>query len=301
MTNDVECFSFEHTRYEPEVAQRVLKQGLPRLLDLYDKYDVNATFFYTGTIVEIEPEVIDIVKERGAHEVACHGYSHEVKHGFDIMPFEQQKAHLKKGKYLIEKESNKTITSFRSPAVRINADTIKALEATGFKIDSSIASQRFDGPLSFGVKGKLKWLYAPRLPYHPSRNNPYHKGNSKIFELPISAFFFAYIGTTMRISSSINKIVGKILSSEAKKKGKPIVFIIHPNEVIDLDSKNILKTTRGRSITEKIFADKLRYKLKLRCLGLPALKRLEGIIKNKKDKNFKFITCKMYKKIFEVN
>jgi hypothetical protein len=37
MTNDVECFSFEHNRYEPEVAKRVLNQGLPRLLDLYDK------------------------------------------------------------------------------------------------------------------------------------------------------------------------------------------------------------------------------------------------------------------------
>jgi hypothetical protein len=33
MTNDVECFSFEHNRYEPSVAKRVLEQGLPRLLD----------------------------------------------------------------------------------------------------------------------------------------------------------------------------------------------------------------------------------------------------------------------------
>ena len=53
MTNDVECFSFEHNRYEPSVARRVLEQGLLRLLDLYDKYDVNATFFFTGDIVEL--------------------------------------------------------------------------------------------------------------------------------------------------------------------------------------------------------------------------------------------------------
>lgn len=295
MTNDVESFSFEHHRYEQEVVQRVLQQGLPRLLDLYDKYDVNATFFFTGTIVEIEPEVIDIVKERGTHEIACHGYSHEVKHGFDIMPLEKQKAHLEKAKVIIEKEANKKIISFRSPAARINGDTIKALEATGFKIDSSVASQRFDGPFSFGAKGKLNWLYAPRLPYHPSRNNPYHKGNSKIFELPISAFFFAYVGTTMRISRSINKILGKILTSEAKKKGKPIVFIIHPNEVMDLHSNEIRTTIRGKSLTEKIFADKLRQKLKLRCLGLPALKRLESMIKVKKAEDMDFVTCVEFK------
>ena len=48
MTNDVECFSFERNQYLPEVAGRVLREGLPRLLDLYDKHDVNATFFFTG-------------------------------------------------------------------------------------------------------------------------------------------------------------------------------------------------------------------------------------------------------------
>ena len=54
MTNDVECVSFEHNRYEPSVAKRALEQGLPRLLDLYD---VNATFFFTGDIVEKEPRM----------------------------------------------------------------------------------------------------------------------------------------------------------------------------------------------------------------------------------------------------
>ena len=46
MTNDVKCFSFEHNRYEDAVAERVYREGLPGLLDLYDKYDVNATFFF---------------------------------------------------------------------------------------------------------------------------------------------------------------------------------------------------------------------------------------------------------------
>jgi hypothetical protein len=103
----------------------------------------------------------------------------------------------------------------------------------------------------------------------------------------------------MRISKSISKTLLKVLTSEAKRNGKPIVFIIHPNEVMDLNSNDISTTMRGKSLSEKIFADKLRQKLKLRCLGLPALKKLESIIKYEKDNNFKFITCKMYKKKFE--
>ena len=295
----MECFSFEHNRYEPEVAKRVLRQGLPRLLDLYDKYDVNATFFYTGNIVELEPEVVDIVKDRGAHEIACHGYSHKLKYGFDRMPIAMQLTHLKKAKIIIEKEANQKIVSFRGPAARINGDTITSLEKTGFKIDSSICSQRFDGPLSFGAKGKLKWIYAHRLPYHPSKINPYHKGDSQILELPVSAFIFAFIGTTMRVSMHLTKSLQKILSWETKRNNKPIVFLIHPNEVIDLNKKNIIGYKRGKTIIQRVFADTIRQKLKLRCLGLDALKRLKEVIKYGYENNLKFKSCNEYRNILK--
>ena len=49
--------------------------------------------------------------------------------------------------------------------LRINEDTVRALEEAGFKTDSSVSSQRFDGPFTFGAKRKLKWLYAPGKPY----------------------------------------------------------------------------------------------------------------------------------------
>ena len=301
MTNDVECFSFEHNRYEPEVAKRVLKQGLPRLLDLYDKHNVHATFFYTGKIVELKPEVIDIVKERGHHEIGCHGYSHELEHGFDNMSYKDQKLHLEKSKRIIERTSNSKIFSFRAPAARINYDTIKALEKTGFKIDSSICSQRFDGPLSYGAKGKFHWLFAPRFPYSPSKVNPYYKGNSKIFEIPVSALFFAFIGTTMRTSMHLTKTLQKILTYESKRKNKPLVFLIHPNEVIDIIENSIINYKRGKTITQQLFADRLRQKLKLKCLGMSALNRLEEIIKYGKKNDFDFISCGEFKKRFKVS
>ena len=56
---------------------------------------------------------------------------------------------LEKAKGAIEPVAGR-ITSFRAPALRINKDTVGALEATGFSSDSSIASQRFDDPLTNG-------------------------------------------------------------------------------------------------------------------------------------------------------
>jgi hypothetical protein len=42
---------------------------------------------------------------------------------------------------------------------------------TGHRIDSSVASQRFDFFLSFGSLNKLNWLTAPRRPYRVEEGN----------------------------------------------------------------------------------------------------------------------------------
>ncbi len=86
---DVELTSISANQPSKHMAKKVLNVGLPRLLDLYSKYDVEGTFFYTGDIVEAEPSVVDVVKDRG-HEIACHGYTHYSSTGFDIMTMEDK-------------------------------------------------------------------------------------------------------------------------------------------------------------------------------------------------------------------
>lgn len=84
MTTDVEEFSIPLNRLDDATAWRVYREGLPKLLDLYSKYDVESTFYFTGTFAEKIPEAMELVMERG-HEIGCHGYSHEVERGFDVM------------------------------------------------------------------------------------------------------------------------------------------------------------------------------------------------------------------------
>ena len=299
MTNDVECFSFEHNRYEPSVARRVLEQGLPRLLDLYDKHDVNATFFFTGDIVELEPEVVDIVKARGRHEIGCHGHKHDSENAFDVLSLEEQIAALHSAKKTIEKASNSPIISFRAPAARINRDTIVALEKTGFLVDSSVCSQRFDGPMTLGAKNKVRWLFAPRLPYHPSREDHLSRGDSPILEIPVSAFLLGFSGTTMRSMTPLNRMLQGYLTWESKRTGKPLVFIIHPNETTDLDVNSIQHFQRGRTFIQKVFADKIRHGIKLSNLGEKTITLLDDVIRTARNNEIRFISCKDYLKTFK--
>lgn len=90
------------------------------------------------------------------HEVGSHGLSHKKEDGFDVLPLDKQIEHLKESKNILEDICGNEVISFRSPALRVNEHTGIALAEAGFKIDSSIASQRFDLFLSFGGFKKIK-------------------------------------------------------------------------------------------------------------------------------------------------
>lgn len=294
MTNDVESFSIPLNKLDPNTAKDVYKIGLPRLLDVYARHDIKGTFYFTGEMAELVPEAVELVMEHG-HEIGCHGYDHSHEHAFDSMGFEEQVAELQKAKNIIEGIAGR-ISDFRAPMLRINESTIRALEYTGFNTDSSISSQRFDGPLTFGSKRKLKWLVAPRSPYYPSYRSVVKRGDSKILEIPISAFIFSYIGTTMRVSPIILKILEKFLFTESIRTEKPLVFLMHPNECLDV--KNGVKPVRrAKHMVEYVFADALRYELKQKNLGVKAIKLIDDVIWRAKDADFEFVTVQEYRKL----
>jgi peptidoglycan/xylan/chitin deacetylase (PgdA/CDA1 family) len=293
LTNDVELTSLSLNRCDPTVADEVYEVGLPRLLDLYSKYDVESTFYFTGRFAELKPEAVDLVKDYG-HEIGCHGYTHEPSEGFDVLPYSTQLNHLKKAKDIIEEIAGR-IEAFRAPELRINRHTVKALEEADFKTDSSISPQRFDGPMSFGMKEKMKWMFAPRQPYYLSYESPFDEGDSKVLEVPISAILFPYIGTTMRASPMITRAIQKYLFYEAKKTNKPIVFLFHPNECLDMTTK--FETTRqSNNPISYVFGDVIRQRLKMRNLGKYSIRLLDEIINEAKQEGFEFLTVKEYRK-----
>ena len=291
ITNDVETTSILNHKLRDKTGEYVLNQGMPRLLDLYENYGVRATFFYTGHIAKLYPEVVKMAYERG-HEVGSHGLTHEVSKAFDVMPPEEQLSHLKQSKEILEDIIGEEVVSFRAPAARVDKAFPSVLAEVGFKVDSSVSSQRLDMMFSFGALKKLHWLTAPRKAYFTQIDNIFRKGASDIMEAPISAMGFPYIGTFMRIAPGVNRFTRRMLYWETLCNSRQFVFLTHPNEFIDEDQETTEIERRGSNYISYLLGDVIRHKLKVKNLGEKALPIYERELAFIQKKNFAFITCK---------
>jgi len=292
ITNDVETTSILHHELRDETGKIVLEQGMPRLLDLYDEFGIKATFFYTGYIANLYPEVVKMAHERG-HEIASHGYSHKVKNAFDVLSEQKIREHLLRSKNTLEQIIGEEVISFRAPALRVKKSISLALLETGFLIDSSVASQRIDMFLSFGVKHKLNWFRAPRGIYFTKAEDIFSRGSSELLEIPVSSVLLPYIGTFMRISPLMMNVIRTSLNLESKITGRHINFLTHPNEFIDeIPNESLITNRRTKNYISYILGDLLRHRLKVKNLGEKAIPLFRKELEYLNKKQYQFVRCK---------
>ena len=204
-----------------------------------------------------------------------------------MLPPEEQLLHLKQSKQILEDIIGDEVVSFRAPAARVDKKFPQIMKEAGFKVDSSVSSQRLDMMFSFGALKKLNWLT-----YFAHEDNIFQKGKSEVLEVPISAMGFPYIGTFMRIAPGINRLTRRILYWETLCNGRQFVFLTHPNEFIDEDQETTEIERRGSNFISYLLGDVIRHKLKVKNLGEKALPIFERELAFFERKDFELITCK---------
>lgn len=127
-----------HVRHEQwESFPLRVEQNTLKILDLLDRYHIKATFFVLGWVAEHVPSLARAIHQRG-HEIACHGYSHELV--YSIGP-ERFRNDIRRSKMLLEDQIGEQIKGYRAPSYSITNYSIWALEILveeGFRYDSSI-------------------------------------------------------------------------------------------------------------------------------------------------------------------
>lgn len=220
ITLDIHCY--------PKIEKEV-PLWLEETLKLLNRFSIKASFLFPAIFAEQFAGHVRMILNEG-HEIGCHGLTHGSEEQYHFMAYEKQKVILHEAKSRIEDVTGTEVISFRSPAYRINGNTIRALEENGFRVDSSVNPQRL-GILSSDVTN-IGWLYSPRKPYHPSFNNPFIRGKSSLWEISQSAFIFPFMSNTgMAFGGAFMKLFFKMLYIESNLIRNAIVYMFHPEDI----------------------------------------------------------------------
>ena len=210
----------EWSKYNSRVVENTEK-----ILKLFEKYNVNATFFVLGYIAEKFPALIKKISDLG-HEISSHTYSH-----IDLRKVskEEFKEDFFKSKNILEKITGKKIEGFRAPFFSINKNNYWVFEilSKNLTYDSSV----------FPVKTQLYGIpKAPRTIYKPSLENIIEENKQgKLIEIPMATHKIPLIGNIPIAGGFYLRLFPywymKWGIKKMNKKGNPAMLYIHPKDL----------------------------------------------------------------------
>ena len=215
MTNDFNFDLSTWDRYEDRIDI-----GTEKILFLFERYNVKATFFVLASIAEKNKELIQKIAKAG-HEIAVHGCNHKM---LTTMSKSEVREDIVKAKKTLENVIDKKIDKYRAPSWSINGSNLWALdilEEEGFVCDSSL--QPFITPLS-GMSG------VPTEPFYPLVDGK----QMKLLEYPPTVLD---IGNILRIPFSGGLYLRCLTTSfiniclKSVNKTKSGMIYIHPWEM----------------------------------------------------------------------
>jgi peptidoglycan/xylan/chitin deacetylase (PgdA/CDA1 family) len=124
--------------------------GLPRILELLDKYQVPASFFIPAVSALLHPEMIPAILKSGRHEIGVHGWIHESLVALNSES-EEERLLNRAINYLTEATGKRPV-GYRAPAWAFSRHTIGLLQRSGFLYDSSL--QAMDEPYELVSNGE---------------------------------------------------------------------------------------------------------------------------------------------------
>jgi polysaccharide deacetylase family protein (PEP-CTERM system associated) len=203
---------WDQLEYRAESNTRVL-------LEMFAARGIRATFFVLGWVAERSPKLIREIDAAG-HEVACHGYSHELVYRQTREVFHDE---TRRAKRLLEDIVGREVCGYRAASYSITAQSLWALDVIaelGFRYDSSIFPVRHD---VYGIPGAPRdpgWITAPS----GATLVEFPLSTARIFgaQLPVAGGGYFRLLPYWLTRAGLRQI---------NAEGKPFIFYLHPWEI----------------------------------------------------------------------
>ncbi|MEO1420086.1 MAG: XrtA system polysaccharide deacetylase [Pseudomonadota bacterium] len=203
----------------PKQPSRVVA-NTEKVLAVFDDAAIKGTFFTLGWVAERYPELVRRIQDAG-HEVACHGYSHQLIYEQSPKVFREETLRAKR---VLEDAIGESVDGYRAASYSITRRSLWALDTlveAGFRYDSSIFPVHHD---NYGIPD------SPRHPYQLQAPNGGH-----LIEFPITTSRVAGVklpvagGGYFRLFPYWLTRMGLKRVNEVERR--PFVFYLHPWEV----------------------------------------------------------------------
>lgn len=200
-----------------------------RVLDLFDEYQVKATFFVLGWVAERLPDLVKDIQRRG-HEIASHGYGHELVYAIGPERFRED---ICRAKSILEDQIGARVYGYRAPSYSITINSLWAhdiLIESGFTYDSSVFPVYHD---TYGLPE------ASRFPYLVQSEH------GEIVEFPMTTYPVRFAGMEYRLPIAgggylrlfPSELSCRCMEAINREENKPIVLYFHPWEIDPLQPR----------------------------------------------------------------
>jgi len=232
LTVDVEDY-FQVSAFADSIAphewdNHVLRveQNTHKLLDLFDERQIKATFFVLGWIADRVKNLILEIAQRG-HEVACHGYSHQLVYSQSPEVFQEETV---RAKAILEDIIQRPVRGYRAASYSVTNRSLWALDIlaeAGFDYDSSIFPVRHD---RYGIPDSPEFPYVLDTPAgHKLVEFPLSTAKIMGYRLPIAGGGYFRLYPYWLSRAGLQQI---------NRRQEPFIFYLHPWE-IDPDQPRI--------------------------------------------------------------
>jgi len=200
-----------------ECESRV-ERSTEKILALLDRHRYRATFFVLGWIAERHAALVQRIAAAG-HEVASHGYGHELLTKLSVDAFRED---VRKAKKILEDVIGAEITGYRAPSFTIVPGTAWAHEVLvqeGYRWDSSVV------PVVHDVYG---WPGADPTPHR------IETPSGPLAELPPSTI--PWFRTRLAVGGGgyfrfYPYALVRHWLRRVEAQGQPVIFYLHPWEL----------------------------------------------------------------------
>jgi polysaccharide deacetylase family protein (PEP-CTERM system associated) len=216
----VAALSSAITRESWPTHESRVERNTERLLALLAERRVRGTFFVLGWVAERTPGLVRRIAASG-HEIACHGFSHQLIYQQAREEFREETLRSKR---LLEDLIGEAVLGYRAASFSVTRDSLWALDTlidAGFLYDSSIFPIRHD---RYGLPGAA-----------PEPNRLSAPSGRTLVEFPMSAARFLGVQVPVSGGGYFRLLPFWVTRAGLKqineRRGLPFTFYLHPWEL----------------------------------------------------------------------